>query len=1832
MSLEPRASLRSGSPIRSSGRSTPVPRESRRAVEDGLIKADKNLRRYGTIVERVLQSWETSPQEWADYIAFLTRLSKVYCRLFTCTFYFEHAVTRYIGPPDSSCRCKDTTTWGRCRLEVGTVSRSSLAFRCPPEDVGRLWLYIFDFRCLSTVLSFASLSVRPSLYTLFEEHINGLEKEILRPALKSIILSLLPAIEEETSDDFERAFNILEGLESKFIPNDVEGHSQNKDGYFWQCFFLGGITSPSRRVGALNYLTRRLPKFTGNQILPDTDERVSSDGSKWVLTSEAESVIAPEPGLLIRCFVSGLSDHQMLIQRGFLDLLVSHLPLDSPVLQERVDKRDMDILVSAAVSVLTRRDMSLNRRLWSWFLGPDPKETISEVPDPPSDWDRRSDANSGQQAQLRYFLKNGQKALERCILAMLSHHTGRAIDVAKPFRICLSLMDRWEIGGSLISKIFLPAMRSAFDYCRSATVSDTKDVLRSVSLFFDGVEAHLIYAELNQLLLNDEPDAQIANLALFAWIIEHFNLRDEDMLTIHIPVSLMHLLSILQDHAAFSSRSFGIALGIASHLTELLPSWLFSNTHDTASNGSKPSKQQQKVWSGEDIKLATLKYYGAQEPGDPRSVLPLESAVLTHTLLSRFSALAQFAMVRPTGDTLSRLVSIITGLLQKLPSGDPIGSGELFRVMYDLSLTARQQDSNIQFPVVGAIINLAHALYGSGRLSMPHLLQLEPNLTEFLWNSLSPFRPKYHLEAVKSIWQFENLTAAEGKLQISLLGLLCGTRVASGQTSHVDEETASRFAVLWNHTLAAQPNSHRRNSNTTNVNGPEQIERHRTILIEPLLVVLDTLHLNTGPGFDVVRRWLLGLPSLEHVFKVLLARMHRFSQASSCAPDSHIQVRDDKNQSEELEYVFKCFHNILANGNSWTWQCLSSARNGTAQPQELDGLLQLAQTCTNIISGPVDCAKALDEAALRVLSTLFSGPTAQDLRFLDVESLLLDRLTDSVAGNVITNQVQSLRLITAAIELKHGISKPQPPNDGPPISTPDPKRPSTSASVANDNASGPVITDALLAKILRCLCAGFSSHASRRTMDQWLIFLADVLPTFASAIFSSLIPLVECFCSELDKEFNSLVDLSSPNASLSCFSPEAAIASLLDGLEMILARANDCLLNQPETEAIKQQSVQSSTFLGNVTSGMFKVDGPVSRSAQSNSRLTVTLAFQDAIRISLKIWSWATRSIDGGSIDRSCVATTAYSALRVRNKTRQLLEHIFAVEPLEGLEVVMAQWCHPIQAQDAATALNIVHVMQASRPKNVIPAILDALCSRANISALPTQRQSSLTIDITALDTSLFYAAYLESLEDDAMDEIWVDCVNFLRDVVANPMPYRQILPTLLSIVQLLARKVDNTNFGEQKRMRRDLGDVFQRLLSATFATLPGAVVSEPAGTQAVSRQPDALRSTDLFVVLAKVISSLDIIVDSSDRANAIINSISTSLINPMMHAKSFPRNMSPDTLAVVLEMASKAPTAKSWKKDLTDAFNDSKMLGSTLTMMEDGWLPAFKHLFLRDKERFTELLSRMPAPSTAGIMFGVGASAARLEADRKTQLNLRRICIALLSTPEDTFVSNLREIQEKLVELFDAGLASSPSAIIKAELFMLCRALLLSHSTIHLSLFWPIINDKLQSAMMSLLPGSPETSTLTNFSLLQACKLLDQLVALSLDDFQLYQWLYITDTVDAVWRPSEHSSFGLTELVAEALTTPAGSEDNVSPVMFSLPSTSKTGKRRPILIDGLSIDKGDLRALAREDFVRAVIRPFLSQLSMFAYEGVYSMAIPDVDACRRDLLEDVLEQSTLVE
>ena len=279
----------------------------------------------------------------------------------------------------------------------------------------------------------------------------------------------------------------------------ADARTEAASSHFWQCFFLATITNASRRQGALAYLVRRLPKFH----LPRRRASVASQAgapSEGLLV-EAEAAISPEPGLLIRCFEAGLSDGQLLIQRGFLDLLVTHLPLDSPVLQDRIGKEDRERIVAAAAGVVSRRDMSLNRRLWAWFLGPEPPAGVDgseNVTSPTQDTHGAASDPSAHHAA--YFSQFGLEALTQSVLRMINRPNKLPSERAKPFRVCLSLMDRWEVGGLIVPDIFLPALQSIQTYSETATKAQVDEVLRSASIFFDGVDSGLIWGKLVQLV------------------------------------------------------------------------------------------------------------------------------------------------------------------------------------------------------------------------------------------------------------------------------------------------------------------------------------------------------------------------------------------------------------------------------------------------------------------------------------------------------------------------------------------------------------------------------------------------------------------------------------------------------------------------------------------------------------------------------------------------------------------------------------------------------------------------------------------------------------------------------------------------------------------------------------------------------------------------------------------------------------------------------------------------------------------------------------------------------------------------------------------------------------------------------------------------------------------------------------------------------------------------------------------------------------------------------------------------------------------------------------
>ena len=427
------------------------------------------------------------------------------------------------------------------------------------------------------------------------------------------------------------------------------------------------------------------------------------------------------------------------------------------------------------------------------------------------------------------------------------------------------------------------------------------------------------------------------------------------------------------------------------------------------------------------------------------------------------------------------------------------------------------------------------------------------------------------------------------------------------------------------------------------------------------------------------------------------------------------------------------------------------------------------------------------------------------------------------------------------------------------------------------------------------------------------------------------------------------------------------------------------------------------------------------------------------------------------------------------------------------------------------------------------------------------------------------------------------------------------------------------------------------RLLTATFTALGPSGFLQDANSSIAGKGRQIANGTaapsggqDFALILASVISKLPIILNDNERISVATSSVSTNIIGPALKAKAFPRNIDASFLELLSQTTKIAQGAKAWRKDVTDAFNDAKFFNITFENAQKYLVPILRQLTISDKERLPEILGRLAAPTTAGIMFGVGATSARMEADRKTQLNLRRIALLILSGDQDAFADKYRIIEEKLNELLSATSTSSPSSITRAEVFMVLRALILRSSPVYLSSFWPLINSEVQLAMLSALPDSADAEQYNNASVLQACKVLDLLVTLDLDDFQLHEWLFITDTIDAVYRPTNVASTALADEIAEALgNTSSGLQTSADASDHQMgASTKRRSFLEPILDRLEDVEASEVKLLPKNELATRILQPFLGQLSIWTFEATYGMLEADVQSCEEALLRDIFEDT----
>jgi hypothetical protein len=1510
-------------------------------MEIGLTKdaaTDPKWRQFSANVDRALASWD-AVQEWADYIAFLRRLNKVLVQL----------KGQFDKIPSSSLVALRLASCLHPNLPYGVHVTAIEVYTTVFEilDGRELHLQINVWLPgLLPLMSYASINVKPLLIQLFEQHILPLPS--LRNIIRPVLLAFLPGIDDESSESFDSLFKLIEDVKLKV----------NDDSHFWQSLFLVIISSCDRRPGALVWANRRFPSFRSSIPLDEIESDVSAYRA---LSYDAQMAATPETGLLIRAFCKGLQDDQLLVQRGFLELLVKNMELQSPVLQVIASKDDLQILLVSACSTVLRKDMSLNRRLWVWLLGPEPS------PD-----------SSAHYSRADYFARFALEPLVNGLLTSINSDVVDPVERVRPYRVCVSILDRWEIGASVVPRVLVPIIKSVQRY-DTIKVDDAQyqDVVRCAGAFFDAVEAINIWSDCLDLICSGSRQ----DLELVLFVLEMFNVNDEEMVINHLPLMLLALL-----YRPRSNEQDPLWFKVCNIILGFIPERAFLPI------------QHSEAAAIEDPLCCIKSYYHPETPSDDAtSNLPFSAATTSHLLLEQLARLTCEALEVCSATSLNPLCTMLSALLQKIPGQRNWRNEKLVR-------------SLIKLPTPSSYSSLSGALdlfiTVSESFTYDEIDNFIFSVCKHLFHYLSVSNGNYQVDVVQMIWALQE-KLDDKRMQSGFATLF---------TNDCDELTKARaFSALWRNSI-------------------DRVNCH-VILDRCLFLVLDDF------ASISVQHWLESVVTSDKSKQLLEFVVHPIT---NCEDDTPVCM-----------YHIKTLGNVLR-----SVPALQSiyVKEGFATTVNTSVLGFLDSQIEGTDSGTVvECLDLLD---------LTLASKEQDLLALITPLMDLVRRLNSLNDVKSLPQARVLRLLSKALLKLDKVS---------PVWRP---------TAANEQ---------LPKSLFQCIMDGLSSSTSETVVKSWVNLLIDILPMVGYSILQIMIPIIELLCKRVTQTVedvrSSLYD-DDEKVDVFMFYP------FMDAIQKILENAHQVLDSQ-ESRINSAKSSSDPSFFGNVISGVFAVEAPVTRSAAANDRLTVLLCFQDTTRACYGVWKWV-ELVCRPSQTSSNSVISVLSPLRTR--TRKLLSRLYELETLEVLECLIEI------ARSEHDIFKVLHVLDHSRPKLTIPHIFNALISRINPGSLEENEKSTITTDLDDSEVSGFLVEYLVSLVNDAIEEIWYECMGFIREVHNNQSLYRHIIPSVLRFIKVMAEKVDAVKFGEQRKVRKDLSDIFLKLLS--FALSSRSLVRpdswKPENEKEPATTPDSplpgtppqtpltaggpvLKQEELAKALEWVLPSLRIIVNDPDKTQGALANIVNSLLYPSLRQKS---QMSlPDYLLSLLQVLTQVPQSeKSWKSLVGDALFDPRFLAITANQASQ-WTPIISRWAQYDKERIKEYVLKLSSYGTnSNVLFGWSDQESTIQGQ-----NLDRLGYLFLCGSRDGFALNFKDLTDKLERLFAGG--NIP------HVFTCLRAIILSVESTHLAPVWTFLYSQLWATFNVFLR---QEKPVDFDNVLAACKLLDTLLVVNPEDFQM--------------------------------------------------------------------------------------------------------------------------------
>ncbi|KDQ63058.1 hypothetical protein JAAARDRAFT_53285 [Jaapia argillacea MUCL 33604] len=1748
--------------------------------------SDPKFKKYIAQVEKCLGTFD-SVHEWADFIAFLKQLLKTF-----------QSYQQFKEIPRKLVVAKRLSQCLNPALPTGVHQRALDVYAHILAVIGSdglkrdlpLWSSgLFPF------FEYAATSVKPILLNLYDTHYLPLEGT-LRPITKSFVLALLPGLEEETGEFFDKVLGLLDKLSSTVSP-----------AFFFQNMWLVMLTTPSARGTSLNFLSRRLPPLRA-------DEDISP-------------IVGRDVGLMIRAFAAALEDENLLVRRGGLDLLLQSLRIDSTAVK-KAQAADRTILMRAAAGVVLRRDLSLNRRLYTWLLGPE----------------------EDTQHQLDFFKANSLDLLKSTLREEM-FSPSMEYPESRPFKIFISLLDKWEIGASLTEGLVYDAFKALRNSLESHMDSG-EEMLLSASSLYEAVEPHCLWRQVLSSVLSELWDGSGTEaIGMAKFILVTFR-HDEEIQTIHLPMVFCAVMEVLRNRLQMDSRcamsqSMVKAILLQVEMLKCIP--LVALLRFPA----LPERAQTASPVRNTVEFATT-FYGIQ----PAFISALDSRRLVTPLAMVFedvlkaSAMSAQGLIAGEGaggrDFLEHCLLVLNDLVKQadlklekslLIDWDPVA--------WLSTMLSAVTSEVVTFSLLDRTISIIVAFHHSA--SFEPSLSMEDSSVVFrivnkLFEYLRSDRAGYHVRASNLIWEVQNAISRP------YVESIISQKLAEDTFPDV-EDSFEAFGVLWRLT-----------------------EDHLMPGFKwkcPLMIILNTLKSEDPRLHRLGETWMRC--NLKSYLRILDPLLFDLLDPNIRLTPTVIKVNGRELQSFcydcpfDQSYVNHVLEILLAVARFGGQGFVKTARGNLISRAQHTGLVERAEL---IVAARPD-ASYLDVLVEILLRFIQSEPkprwgntmqpcntriqsTAIDL----VQAVVARGEVDPVAIRTIeaivigklyfTVQVARLDLQNKLLHLLHSVisafsaefepSKPLPPRDASDIQ-----------GSRDVDRTRPMSTMNPL--LVQTLIDGISAPANRPVLQHWLDFITTAIPQFQYALEVAVSPLNDCVCRQLRLALSDVLKAARAERKLGNDVPssttDAEFLMFLNVLErlVLISLANTLGSNQYDDDpALLDKTGQESSGLLGYVSNVFSSDNVAPSGEQLTARSPGYQALHAGVRVLYSIWVAFVWKFPPAWSPLDDSLAMIYS--RSRNRCRRVLEHLFRAHSSEVLESIIECWSRePIEGRDDNATFEIVDIL-CNSAQNVVHLTCESVSCRLLGVSERTKKQA---INFNLSDAVLFQflEGYLSQLEGPLALQVWGRVLQMAKEIVGNLKEQRAQVFPMLRCITVLGEKVTQTTAVEERRLRKDFQDIFGKLLDATVSMagrsfdqnnwirrsakdtlapngrdspIPRVPSDSKLDEKMAANSPsiqegtkpwgsDSIEQVNRFLV-EKALPNMRRFFVESDKVAAACSNVVYYIITPGLKGKSRPLDVDPTVLDLVREMTKIPAALKAWRGPVTDVLNDNRFFNST-SQSAQKFRPIIRALFDVDRASVGELLNKVTtAPS--GTIFTNREYESLLRS-----LNLRRLSYAIFVSDKNHFLTQLPAIQEKLVDI----LRNSPAPILQSEVFLSVRVLLCRLSPHNLTSFWPVVLNEMYRVFDQIMTTLPSDGSEDLAVVLAACKVLDLLLVLQTEEFQIHQWIFITDTVDAVYRPESWSPEAMLDLLSDvvgSLPIPEDGSSSVQSATQSYDATPLAGSRpmrRPML-----------NAVHHVETIRD-LAPFLSHVSIATYESIYaSGGNIDWESIERGLLEDMFD------